>query len=206
MLKRTFDVTVATLALVILSPLLALMAMWVRFTLGSPVLFSQLRPGLNGKLFRLYKFRTMTDERDESGQLLPNEDRHTRSGMLLRRLSVDELPSLINVVRGDMSLVGPRPLLREYLDLYTPEQNRRHLVRPGITGLAQVSGRNELDWEERFERDTWYVDNRSFLLDVSVLARTVVQVFRRRGITPAGQKVMPPFTGSTSDPAEPDDD
>ena len=167
MAKRLFDVTAAAAGLVVLAPVLGMVALAVRARLGSPVIFRQERPGLNGRTFTLYKFRTMTDARDSQGQLLSNGLRVTRFGQLLRKSSVDEIPSLWNVLTGDMSLVGPRPLRTEYLAYYTPRQARRHEVRPGITGWAQVNGRNRLSWEERFEMDVWYVEHRSFGLDAA---------------------------------------
>jgi lipopolysaccharide/colanic/teichoic acid biosynthesis glycosyltransferase len=197
--KRAFDLAVALTALVLLSPLLALVALLVRQKLGSPVLFTQLRPGLNGVPFRMYKFRSMTQERDSAGKLLPDEQRLTRFGQLLRATSLDELPELINVARGEMSLVGPRPLLVEYLERYTPEQARRHEVLPGITGWAQVNGRNTLTWEEKFALDVWYVDNWSFWLDLRILAQTAKKVVQREGISAQGHATMPDFVGTRSE-------
>lgn len=194
-MKRTFDTAVSLVGLLVLSPILLLVALLVRFRLGSPVIFAQDRPGFHGRTFRLYKFRTMTDARDVDGALLPDSDRLTCFGRFLRSTSLDELPELWNVLRGDMSLVGPRPLLVEYLDRYTPEQARRHEVRPGITGLAQVSGRNALSWEERFELDGWYVDNWTLWLDLKILAMTVWKVIRREGISSQGHATMPDFVG-----------
>lgn len=194
--KRLFDIVISALLLVFLSPLFLVLVLSVRLSLGSPVLFKQIRPGLHGKPFTMYKFRTMTDEMDEHGRLLPDEQRLTKLGRFLRSTSLDELPELINVLKGDMSLVGPRPLLMDYLPLYTPEQARRHEVRPGITGWAQVNGRNEISWEEKFEYDVWYVDNRSFLLDIKILWMTLIAVLRREGISAEGHATMPPFTGS----------
>jgi lipopolysaccharide/colanic/teichoic acid biosynthesis glycosyltransferase len=194
--KRFFDLLVASLALILLAlPLLALLWL-VRRKLGSPVLFSQVRPGLHGKPFTMVKFRTMTDERGPDGVLLPDAQRLTRFGRFLRASSLDELPELWNVLRGDMSLVGPRPLLMEYLPLYTPEQARRHVVRPGITGWAQVNGRNEISWAEKFALDVWYVDHRSFWLDLRILWRTVRKVLVRDGISAAGEATMSKFTGA----------
>lgn len=194
-MKRFFDLLVASLALILLAvPLLALV--WVvRRKLGSPVLFSQVRPGLHGKPFTMVKFRTMTDERDPDGVLLPDAQRLTDFGRFLRASSVDELPELWNVLRGDMSLVGPRPLLMEYLPLYTAEQARRHEVRPGITGWAQVNGRNAISWEDKFKLDIWYVDNRSLWLDIKILWLTVKKVLVREGISAAGEATMPKFQG-----------
>ncbi len=196
MIKRLFDFTVAALALLLLSPLLGLLALLVRLKLGSPVLFRQQRPGLHGKPFTLSKFRTMTDKRDAQGNLLPDAERLTKFGKFLRASSLDELPELWNVLKGEMSLVGPRPLLMQYLPLYTPEQARRHVVRPGITGWAQVNGRNALTWEEKFALDVWYVDNLSFWLDVKILWLTVVKTLKREGISQAGQATMRAFEGS----------
>jgi lipopolysaccharide/colanic/teichoic acid biosynthesis glycosyltransferase len=195
-MKRLFDFTFAALALFILSiPLLGLIWL-VRKKLGSPVLFNQLRPGMDGKPFLMVKFRTMTDERGPDGDLLPDAQRLTPFGRFLRASSLDELPELWNVLKGDMSLVGPRPLLMEYLPLYTPEQARRHAVRPGITGWAQVNGRNAISWADKFTLDVWYVDHHSLLLDVKILWRTVRKVLVRDGITAAGEATMPKFTGS----------
>lgn len=191
--KRTLDLVVASLGLLVLSPVLAVVAVLVRIRIGSPVLFVQERPGRHGAPFRLYKFRTMTDDRGPDGALLPDADRLTRLGRTLRRASLDELPELVNVVRGDMSLVGPRPLLTEYLDHYTPEQARRHEVRPGITGWAQVHGRNDTTWDERFAHDRYYLEHRSFGLDLRILARTLAQVFRGTGVTQTGQATMVRF-------------
>ncbi|WP_311221110.1 MULTISPECIES: sugar transferase [unclassified Acidovorax] len=195
-MKRLFDTVCAALALVLLALPLLLLAWRVRTRLGSPVLFKQQRPGLHGRPFTMFKFRTMTDARDERGALLPDAARLTPFGRWLRSTSLDELPELINVLRGEMSLVGPRPLLMEYLPLYSPEQMRRHDVRPGITGWAQVNGRNALSWEAKFALDLWYVDHRSFLLDLRILGRTVLQVLRRDGIHAPGEATVAPFTGS----------
>ncbi len=196
MLKRLFDLLTALLMLAMLSPLILLVALLARFALGSPVLFKQQRPGLHGKPFYFYKFRTMTDDRDNAGNLLSDELRLTSFGRLLRRLSLDELPQLINVAKGDMSLVGPRPLLMEYLPLYTPEQARRHEVRPGITGWAQVNGRNALSWEDKFALDVWYVDHQSLWLDIKILWTTVRKVIQRDGISQVGEATMSKFIGS----------
>ncbi len=194
-LKRLIDVLVSLAALALLSPLLLVLAIWIRITMGAPVLFRQARPGLRGNPFIMYKFRTMTDERDPQGNLLPDEQRLTRLGRFLRSTSLDELPELINVLKGDMSLVGPRPLLMKYLDRYTPEQFRRHEVKPGITGWAQVNGRNALTWEEKFKLDVWYVDNWNLWLDFKILLMTLVKVFRREGISHGSQATMPEFRG-----------
>ena len=198
MLKRSFDFFAALFLLLALSPLLALLALAVRLKLGRPVLFAQTRPGLRGAAFNFYKFRSMTDARDRDGALLPDAARLTAFGELMRKFSLDELPQLVNVLKGDMSLVGPRPLLMEYLPLYSERQAKRHAVRPGITGWAQVNGRNALDWEERFELDLWYVEHQSFWLDLKILAMTGARLFRPRGITQAGQATMSKFTGSRS--------
>ncbi len=193
--KRLFDVAVAAAALLAGAPLLLALALAVRLMLGKPVLFVQERPGLHGAPFKLVKFRTMRDARDAEGRPLPDEARLTRLGRLLRATSLDELPELWNVLRGEMSLVGPRPLLMEYLPLYTPEQARRHEVRPGITGWAQVNGRNALSWEDKFQLDVWYVDNRSFWLDLKILGLTAVKVFRREGISQEGHATAEFFKG-----------
>lgn len=195
-LKRPIDVIAATIALIVLSPFFAFLAALVSLTVGRPVLYRQDRLGLGNSTFVIYKFRTMTDERDQDGNLLADEARLTSFGSLLRRLSLDELPELWNVLCGSMSLVGPRPLLVEYLTLYSPDQSRRHDVRPGITGLAQVKGRNRLSWEERFKMDTWYVDNCSLWLDAKILLLTVYKVLLREGISGDGRATMEPFRGS----------
>lgn len=196
--KRLFDLLASSLLLVAVSPILLLAALAIRTTMGSPVLFRHVRPGLHGTPFTLLKFRTMTDATDANRRRLPDAARLTPVGLWLRKLSIDELPQLVNVLKGDMSLVGPRPLLMEYLPLYSPEQARRHEVRPGITGWAQVNGRNELGWDERFRLDVWYVDHRSFWLDLKILAMTVLRVLQRRGINERGAATMTPFSGSTS--------
>lgn len=193
--KRCFDLACALLGLLLLFPLLLLLAVLIRVKLGSPVLFAQRRPGLHGVPFLMYKFRSMTDARDAQGNLLPDEQRLTPFGKFLRGSSLDELPGLINVLKGEMSLVGPRPLLLEYLPLYSPEEARRHELRPGITGWAQVNGRNAINWQQKFALDLWYVDNRSFLLDLRILWLTLVKVFRREGITQEGQATMEKFRG-----------
>jgi len=194
--KRAFDVVGAALLFVMLSPLLAIVALLVRVRMGTPVLFRQLRPGRDGTPFEMRKFRTMTDARDATGALMPDDVRLTSLGRFLRRSSLDELPELLNVLEGDMSLVGPRPLLMEYLELYTPEQTRRHEVRPGITGWTQVNGRNALSWDEKFAFDVWYVDHQSLLLDFRILARTVTQVIGGRGVSARGHATMEPFLGT----------
>ena len=199
-MKRSFDAVVAAAGLAILSlPMLAI-ALAVRLRLGRPVFFMQLRPGRHGVPFRLIKFRTMDEAYDAKGELLPDEERLTRLGRFLRATSMDELPELWNVLRGDMSLVGPRPLLIEYLPLYTPEQARRHEVRPGLTGWAQVNGRNAITWEEKFAFDVWYVDHRSFLLDLKILGRTLIKVLSAEGISPADREIMERFSGSPGSP------
>lgn len=195
-MKRLFDLLLVSILLVLLSPLFLFGALVVRLTMGSPVFFRQLRPGLKGHPFTLYKFRTMREAHDASGQVLPDAERLTRWGSLLRRSSIDELPQLLNVLLGDMSIVGPRPLLMEYLPLYSAEQMRRHDVRPGITGWAQVNGRNSLSWDERFYLDVWYVDHRSFWLDMRILALTARKVIVREGINAAGEATMSKFAGS----------
>lgn len=182
MLKRTIDFLFALFALVTLLPVLIVVAVLVRVKLGSPILFSQQRPGLNGKIFRMYKFRSMTDERDESGTLLPDKVRLTKFGSFLRSSSLDELPGLWNILKGDMSLVGPRPLLVEYLEYYTEREQLRHSLRPGLTGLAQVSGRNNLAWDERLEIDVEYVQNQSFLLDLKILYLTFIKVVKKEDV------------------------
>ncbi|MBD3947183.1 sugar transferase [Nocardioides ganghwensis] len=193
--KRGIDVVVGSAALILTAPLQAVLALVVRRKLGSPVLFRQLRPGKDGQIFELIKFRTML-EPDESQGLVADAQRMTPVGAFLRSTSLDELPTLWNVVRGDMSLVGPRPLLVRYLDRYTPEQARRHEVRPGVTGLAQVSGRNAITWDEKFVKDIEYVDHRKLLLDLSIVCRTLTQVVRRNGISAADDVTMPEFVGS----------
>jgi len=196
MFHRIVELILTVLALCLLSPVFGVVAWQVRKKLGSPVLFSQVRPGLGGKPFKMYKFRTMTDECDMEGNWLPDSERLTDFGRFLRSTSMDELPELWNVLRGEMSLVGPRPLLMEYLPLYTKEQARRHDVRPGITGWAQVNGRNALTWEKKFALDTWYVDNKSLLLDMKILLITLKRVVLREGINQQGNVTMEKFTGS----------
>ena len=196
MLKRAFDLGISLPALALLAPLLLLVALLIRLKLGRPVLFAQTRPGLEGKPFEFYKFRTMTDARNTAGELLPDAARLTPLGELMRKSSLDELPQLVNVIKGDMSLVGPRPLLMEYLPLYSERQARRHAVRPGITGWAQVNGRNALGWEERFELDLWYVEHQSFRLDLKIIALTAWRMLRPQGIAQPGQATMSKFTGS----------
>ncbi|WGZ91682.1 MAG: sugar transferase [Candidatus Thiocaldithrix dubininis] len=194
-MKRTLDLSAALFGLILLAPIILILSILIRQKLGSPILFTQTRPGLHGKPFRMIKFRTMTDARDANGELLPDSVRLTSFGRFLRSTSLDELPELLNVLKGDMSLVGPRPLLMEYLPLYTPEQARRHEVRPGITGWAQINGRNAISWNEKFKLDVWYVDNQSLWLDLKILALTIKKVFVREGISAEGDATMPKFTG-----------
>ena len=198
-MKRVFDFLVAFFALLTLSPVIIIVALLIRFKLGSPILFTQDRPGLNGKIFKMMKFRTMLDGKDKQGNLLPDHLRMTKFGSFLRSASLDELPGLFNVLKGDMSLVGPRPLLVQYLPLYNSEQARRHDVRPGITGWAQVNGRNAISWEDKFKLDVWYVDNHSFWLDIKILFLTVKKVFVREGISADGHVTIEPFKGTKND-------
>jgi lipopolysaccharide/colanic/teichoic acid biosynthesis glycosyltransferase len=199
LIKRLFDFVFGIVALLLLVPLFILLAVLVRLSIGAPVLFTQERPGLHGKPFRMLKFRTMTNDRDSERKLLPDSARLTPFGRFLRSASLDELPELWNVLKGDMSLVGPRPLLMEYLPLYSPEQARRHEVRPGITGWAQVNGRNSISWEEKFALDVWYVDNRSLWLDLKIMRLTVKRVLQRHGISADGEATMPGFKGSANE-------
>jgi len=198
--KRLVDLILTVFALGLFSPVLVVIAFLVRVRLGSPVLFRQQRPGLRGRPFILLKFRTMTDARDADGNLLPDEQRLTSFGRFLRRTSMDELPELLNVLKGDMSLVGPRPLLMQYLDRYTSEQMRRHEVKPGITGWAQINGRNALSWEDKFALDVWYIDHLSLWLDLRIILLTIWKVLRREGISQAGFATMPEFMGTESIP------
>lgn len=198
-IKRPQDFCCALLAIIVLSPIMLVTALLVRIKLGSPVLFTQERPGLNGKIFKLYKFRTMTDERDKNGELLPDDDRLTRFGKTLRSTSLDELPELINMVKGDMAVVGPRPLLVQYLPLYNEHQARRHEVRPGFTGYAQVHGRNAITWEDKFDKDVYYVDHVSFLGDWKIIFQTVKTVLKREGINSETAATMEYFTGTPED-------
>ncbi len=198
MLKRIFDFVTAGMLLIILSPIIVLTALLVRMKLGSPVVFKQERPGWHGKPFFVYKFRTMTSEKDSLGQLLPDHLRLTVFGSFMRKFSLDELLQLVNVLKGELSLIGPRPLLMEYLPLYTQEQARRHSVRPGITGWAQIHGRNAVTWEERFERDVWYVENQSLALDIKILLLTVKKVMKSEGVSNTNHVTMPVFQGTTS--------
>ncbi|KWV76537.1 MULTISPECIES: sugar transferase [Pseudomonas] len=198
MIKRGFDLFASLLGLILLSPVIAVIAWNIRKKLGSPVLFRQVRPGRHGKPFEMIKFRTMRDAHDANGEPLPDSQRMTVFGSFLRSSSLDELPELWNVVKGDMSLVGPRPLLMEYLPLYNAEQYRRHEVRPGVSGWAQVNGRNAIEWEEKFKLDTWYVDNQSFWLDIKVIFLTIKKVLVRDGISAEGEATASKFTGSKS--------
>lgn len=198
--KRIFDLLVTGMLLIALAPVLIVLALLVRCLIGSPVLFKQTRPGLYGMPFTIFKFRTMTDARDQSGDLLPDEERCPRFGRLLRSSSLDELPELWNVLRGDMSLVGPRPLMMEYLGRYSPEQARRHDVLPGITGWAQVNGRNAISWPDKFKLDVWYVDHSSLWLDLKILGLTAIKVFRREGISAPGELTAPEFMGNEDRP------
>lgn len=193
LVKRSFDLAVSTMLLLVIWPVLVILWALILLDIGTPVLFRQVRPGYQGILFKLFKFRTMNDLRGADGHLLPDGDRLTLLGRWIRRLSLDELPQLFNVVLGDMSLVGPRPLLVQYLERYSPEQARRHEVRPGITGWAQVNGRNALSWEEKFRLDVWYVDHRTFWLDLRILYLTAWKVIRRDGINATGSETMPEF-------------
>lgn len=199
MLKRLLDIIIASIALILLSPLYAFVAYKVKKNLGSPVLFRQVRPGLHGKPFEMIKFRTMKDAVDEQGNPLPDNERLTPFGKMLRSTSLDEMPELWNVIKGDMSIVGPRPLLMEYLPLYSPEQAKRHDVRPGMTGHAQVNGRNAISWEEKFKLDTWYVENQSVWLDFKIMLKTVKKVLAKDDINEAGEATMSKFTGSEKD-------
>jgi sugar transferase EpsL len=197
-MKRLLDLTCAIIALTLLFIIILITAVVIKVKIGSPILFKQQRSGLYGKPFFVYKFRTMTDEKDMNGNLLPDELRLTKTGGFIRKYSLDELPQLFNVLKGDISLVGPRPLLMEYLDLYTSEQARRHEVRPGITGWAQVNGRNAISWEEKFKLDVWYVDNRSIWLDIKIFFLTVKKVFKSEGISHSGHVTMKKFKGSSN--------
>jgi len=198
-MKRLFDLLISFLALIILSPVIGLVAWKIRKNLGTPVLFKQVRPGLDGKPFEMVKFRTMKDAIDSNGNALPDAERMTPFGNKLRSSSLDELPELWNVLKGEMSLVGPRPLLMQYLPLYNSEQKRRHETRPGVTGWAQINGRNSLSWNEKFKLDVWYVDNRSFWLDVKILFLTVKKVFVKEGISADGHVTIEPFKGNAND-------
>lgn len=193
--KRILDFTLSLLALIVLSPLMLIIYMLVRIKLGKPAIFKQKRPGKDEKIFILYKFRTMTDEKDEKGNLLPDEKRLTKFGRFLRSTSLDELPELINIIKGDMSIVGPRPLLVEYLEYYTEEERHRHDVRPGLTGLAQVSGRNNITWEEKFKQDNKYIKNITLINDIKIIIKTIGKVFKRDGISQEGTATMEKFKG-----------
>ena len=199
MLKRLLDIIIASIALILLSPLYALVAYKVKKNLGSPVLFRQVRPGLHGRPFEMIKFRTMKDAVDEQDNPLPDSERLTPFGQMLRSTSLDEMPELWNVIKGDMSIVGPRPLLMEYLPLYSPEQAKRHDVRPGMTGHAQVNGRNAIGWEEKFKLDTWYVENQSIWLDFKIMFKTVHKVLAKDDISAEGEATMTKFTGTKTD-------
>jgi len=194
--KRCLDFILALILLVLFSPIMVVLALLIRLNMGGPVIFRQLRPGLHGRPFYLYKFRTMTDRVDERGKLLEDEKRLTPLGSKIRRYSLDELPQLFNVLKGELSFVGPRPLLMAYLERYNEEQARRHEVKPGITGWAQVNGRNAVNWEERFALDVWYVDNRSLALDIKILGLTLIKVLKAEGISSEGSATMPEFMGS----------
>lgn len=198
-IKRVLDFTLSLIALIILSPIYLVLAILVRIKLGSPIIFKQERPGLNEKIFTLYKFRTMTDEKDENGNLLPDEVRLTKFGKFLRSTSLDELPELINIIKGDMSIVGPRPLLVEYLPLYNEKQKCRHNVRPGLTGYAQISGRNSISWEEKFNDDLMYIENITFMEDLKIILKTALKVIKREGISQEGNATMEKFTGNKED-------
>lgn len=193
MAKRIFDIIAAVICIVLLTPVFLLTGIIVAIKLGRPVLFTQVRPGLYAKPFRIFKFRTMTNEMDDEGRLLPNQERMTKLGAFLRASSLDELPELFNVIRGEMSLVGPRPLLMDYLPFFTKEHNKRHEVKPGITGWAQVNGRNSINWDEKLRLDTWYVENRSFVLDLKILYLTIFKVVRKEGINYSDRTLMPRF-------------
>jgi sugar transferase EpsL len=197
--KRLFDIVASLLAIIMLTPVIMAIAIMVRIKLGAPIFFRQSRPGLNGAIFRLLKFRTMKDAYDGDGNLLPDEERLTEFGKVLRSTSLDELPTLWNILAGDMSVVGPRPLLVEYLPLYSAQQARRHMVKPGLTGWAQINGRNALKWEDKFILDVWYVDHASFGLDMKIILKTIGKVIRREDISASDDATMPKFTGSASD-------
>lgn len=196
MLKRTLDITVSFAALIVSSPVILGTAIVINKKIGKPIFFKQTRPGKDEKPFEILKFRTMTDERDLNGELLPDKDRMTKTGDFIRKTSIDELPQLINVLKGDLSLVGPRPLLMDYLPLYTEEQRKRHLVKPGIKGWAQVNGRNTISWEEKFKLDVWYVENQSFKLDMFILYKTIMNVIKRKDITATNHVTIEKFRGN----------
>ncbi|MEH7250428.1 sugar transferase [Neobacillus niacini] len=197
-MKRLFDIFISCLGLITFFPILLVIGILIRLKLGTPIIFKQQRPGLNEKLFVIYKFRTMTDERDQNGELLPDEFRLSSFGKFLRKFSIDEFPQLFNVIKGDMSIIGPRPLLPEYLALYTQKQAKRHLVRPGITGWAQVNGRNTITWEDKFKLDVWYVENQRFILDIKILLLTIKKVVRSDGISNWNHVTMSDFKGNSS--------
>lgn len=195
-MKRPFDFFISFIAFILLLPLLFIIAILIKIKLGSPIIFKQERPGLNEKIFTLYKFRTMTNRKDQKGQLLPDKDRLTKFGRFLRSTSIDELPGLINIIKGDMSIIGPRPLLVEYLDLYSSDQRKRHEVRPGLTGYAQVNGRNLLNWEEKFKLDVMYVNNVTLRNDINIILKTILTVVKREGISSSNSATMERFEGS----------
>ena len=196
-IKRLFDIVTTGIALILLSPVLIVLAILVRLKLGSPVLFCQQRPGLNGKAFTIFKFRTMINKQyDKSGNIIADSQRLTKFGRFLRNMSLDELPEFLNVLKGDMSLVGPRPLMMKYLDRYTPQQARRHEVKPGITGWAQINGRNNIIWEEKFELDVWYIDNWSIWLDLKILFKSIIAVLKRQDVNKQGQATVDEFMGT----------
>lgn len=194
--KRFLDIVLSLIALIVLSPIILVLAVLIRFKLGSPILFKQARPGKDEKIFNLYKFRTMTDKKDENGTLLPDSERLTKFGKFIRSTSLDELPSLLNIIKGDISIVGPRPLLVEYLPLYNDFQKKRHLVKPGLTGLAQVNGRNATSWDKRFEHDIYYVDKLSFWLDLKIIIKTFYKVLKRSGVSSDDSVTMEKFKGN----------
>lgn len=196
-MKRIFDIIVSLVLILLFSIPMVIIALAILFRMGFPIIFKQKRPGLHERPFFIYKFRTMTNATDKDGNLLANEERITRLGNIIRKLSLDELPQLFNVIKGDLSLVGPRPLLMEYLPLYNKKQARRHEVKPGITGWAQVNGRNAITWEERFNLDVWYVNNQSFVLDLKILYLTLLKVFKREGVNPKGKQFVEKFKGSS---------
>lgn len=194
--KRAIDIILSLIILIVLSPIYLILALLIKIKLGSPIIFKQERPGLNEKIFTLYKFRTMTDKKDENGKLLPDEKRMTKFGNFLRSASLDELPELLNILKGDMSFVGPRPLLVEYLELYNEEQRKRHCVRPGLTGLAQINGRNNTTWEKRFDDDLKYIENVTFVGDLKIFFKTFIKVFKKEGISQEGNVTMEKFKGN----------
>lgn len=201
-IKRVLDFLCSLIAIIVLVPILLILTILVRIKISKPIIFTQERPGKDGKIFKLYKFRTMTNAKDENGKLLPDEQRLTKFGKILRSTSLDELPELFNILKGDMSIVGPRPLLVEYLPLYNEEQKHRHDVRPGLTGLAQISGRNAITWEEKFEKDIEYVHNISFIGDLKIIIKTAIKVFKREGISQEGNATMEKFRGTMKEELE----